>query len=126
MSKIILKTPLGLVNDFVSDWDRAFFNEDYSYWRRNMNNYSITHKEHEDRYEYWINLAGFKKENVEASVHDGLVIIKTKKDENVNDYSFYLRDDADVSTLSSKLEDGLLTVSVNKEEEAKPTKIKIN
>ena len=125
MSKIIFKTPLGLVNDFVSDWDRAFFNEDYSYWRRNMNN-SVTYEEHEDNYEYRINLAGFKKENVEASVHDGIVTIKAKKNEDVNDYSFYLKDDAGVSTLSSKLEDGLLTVSVNKEEKAKSIKIKID
>tara|TARA_Y100001938_G_scaffold131492_1_gene188645 strand:- start:5009 stop:5386 length:378 start_codon:yes stop_codon:yes gene_type:complete len=125
MNKIILKTPLGLVNDFVSDWDRAFFNEDHSFWRRNINN-SVTYKEHEDSYEYWINLAGFKKENIEASVHEGLVTVKVNKDENTDNYSFYLKDDADISTLSSKLEDGLLSISVNKEEKAKAMKIKID
>ena len=124
MSKIIFKTPLGLVNDFVSDWDRAFFNEDYSYWRRNMNN-SVTYEEHEDNYEYRINLAGFKKENVEAVIHDSMVAIKAEKDGSTSNYSFHLNDDADVSTLSSKLEDGLLTIKVNKRKEAMPKKIKI-
>lgn len=108
-------------NPFWDSWDKAFFEEDWGRWRENI----VPHKEHKDHYEYWINLAGFKKENVEAVIHKGVVVVKAEKDGSTSDHSFYLNDDADVSTLSSKLEDGLLTIKVKKRKEAVPKKIKI-
>ena len=106
---------------FWEEWDKAFVDNDWSRWRENI----VPHKEHEDHYEYWINLAGFKKENVEAVVHDGVVAIKAEKDGSTANHTFCLSDDVDVSTLSSKLEDGLLTIKVKKRKEAVPKKIKI-
>ena len=108
-------------NPFWDSWDKAFFEEDWGRWRENI----VPHKEHKDHYEYWINLAGFKKENVEAVIHKGVVVVTAEKDGSTSDHSFYLNDDADVSTLSSKLEDGLLTIKVKKRKEAVPKKIKI-
>ena len=108
-------------NPFWDSWDKAFFEEDWGRWRENI----VPHKEHKDHYEYWINLAGFKKENVEAVIHKGVVVVKAEKDGSTSDHSFYLNDDADVSTLSSKLEDGLLTIKVKKRKEVVPKKIKI-
>ena len=108
-------------NPFWDSWDKAFFEEDWGRWRENI----VPHKEHKDHYEYWINLAGFKNENVEAVIHKGVVVVKAEKDGSTSDHSFYLNDDADVSTLSSKLEDGLLTIKVKKRKEAVPKKIKI-
>ena len=108
-------------NPFWDSWDKAFFEEDWGRWRENI----VPHKEHKDHYEYWINLAGFKKENVEAVIHKCVVVVKAEKDGSTSDHSFYLNDDADVSTLSSKLEDGLLTIKVKKRKEAVPKKIKI-
>ena len=105
----------------LNEWDKAFFEEDWSRWRENI----VPYKEHKDHYEYWINLAGFKKENVEAVVHEGAVAIKAEKDGSTANHSFQLSDDADAQTLSSKLEDGLLTIKVKKKKEAMPKKIKI-
>ena len=108
-------------NPFWDSWDKACFEEDWGRWRENI----VPHKEHKDHYEYWINLAGFKKENVEAVIHKGVVVVKAEQDGSTSDHSFYLNYDADVSTLSSKLEDGLLTINVKKRKEAVPKKIKI-
>ena len=109
-------------NQFWDEWDKAFFEEDWGRWRENI----VPHKEHKDGYDYWINLAGFKKEDVEAVLHDGVVGIKAKnKDGSTASYSFQLNEDADISTLSSKLEDGLLTVNVKKVKEAQPQSIEI-
>jgi len=116
----LLNSRLGAAG-FWDEWDKAFLSDDWSHWRENI----VPHKEHEDHYEYWINLAGFKKENVEAVIHESMVAIKAEKDGSTSNHSFHLNDDADVSTLSSKLEDGLLTIKVNKRKEAMPTKIKI-
>ena len=73
-------------NPFWDSWDKAFFEEDWGRWRENI----VPHKEHKDHYEYWINLAGFKKENVEAVIHKGVVVVKAEKDGSTSDHSFYL------------------------------------
>ena len=101
---------------------KAFFEEDWSRWRENI----VPYKEHKDHYEYWINLAGFKKENVEAVVHEGVVTVKAEKDGNTASHSFQLSDDADPNQeWHTTLEDGLLTIKVMKRKEALPKEIKI-
>ena len=124
MSKIIIRTPMSLLNDFSSDWDRAFFNEDYSFWRRNISS-SVQRRDTEDGYNFHIPLAGFKKENVKCELKDGLVSVSAKQKEDSASYSFFLPEDFDESSVSSKLEDGLLTVSVKRREEPKGVDIKI-
>ena len=96
---------------------------DNSHWRRNI----VPHDEDENGYKYFLNLAGFKKEDVDATVIDGLVSVKAKnKDGSTAAYSFLLPEDADISKMSAKLEDGLLTVSLEKEEKVKPYKLEVN
>ena len=103
-------------------FDDRFFNNDFSHWRQNI----VPHNEDEDGYHYFLNLAGFKKEDVDATVNDGLVSVKAKnKDGSTASYSFLVPEDADVSRMSAKLEDGLLTISLEKEEKSKPHKLKI-
>ena len=116
---------LSKLNNGLSAWnlfDDHFFNEDWSHWRRNI----LPHNEDENGYNYFLNLAGFKKGDVDASVIDGLVSVKAKnKDGSTASYSFLLPDGADPLNMSAKLEDGLLTISLEKEAKLKPVNIKI-
>ena len=59
-------------------------------------------------------------------ITDGVVSIKAKnKLGSTASYSFYVPQDADPNKMSANLEDGLLTITFEKEEDVKPKKIKI-
>jgi len=111
-----------LFDNALADWDRAFFNEDYSYWRKGN---SIKGKELEDSYEYYVPLAGFKKEDVKATIDSGQVYLRAENKKNTADHSFLLPEDVDLKNMSAEHKDGLLTIKLNKKEEAKAIKINI-
>ena len=116
---------LSTLNNGLSIWDlfdRHFDDVDDSHWRRNI----VPHTEDENGYHYFLNLAGFKKEDVDASVVDGLVTIEAKNEgASTASYSFLLPEGADPSRMSAKLEDGLLTIDLDKEEKVKPLRLEI-
>jgi HSP20 family protein len=113
-----------LFDHFLTNWDKAFFDEDYSYWRRNDS--SINCREKENSYEYYVPLAGFKKEDIAARLDEGRVHVVAKRYENTASYSFALPDEVDLSNMSAKHEDGLLTVTIPKTEKAKAITIAID
>tara|TARA_Y100000593_G_scaffold14974_1_gene28940 strand:+ start:878 stop:1228 length:351 start_codon:yes stop_codon:yes gene_type:complete len=102
----------------------AFFNEDYSFWRRRLNTPSW--KDNGNQYELNIPLPGFKKQDVKGEVDEGVVTIKAKNENDSASYSFYLPETADPDSISTTLEDGLLSFSVEKFEKNKKIDIKIN
>ena len=116
---------LSKLNNGVNVWDlfdAAVDHGDWSHWRRNI----IPHSEDEEGYHYFLNLAGFKKEDLDATIIDGVVSVKGKNNlGSTASYSFYIPEDADVSKMSAKLEDGLLTINLEKEEKVKPHKLEI-
>ena len=114
----------NLFNDFLTDWNDAFFSEDYSYWRRNHKQINST--ELDNSFEYYVPLPGFKKKDIKATINDGVVSLLAERDGSTASYSFSLPERVDISTLSAKHEDGLLTISVEKEEKVKPKSIKID
>tara|TARA_Y100000310_G_scaffold51262_1_gene47258 strand:- start:65 stop:433 length:369 start_codon:yes stop_codon:yes gene_type:complete len=113
-----------LFNEVFSNWNDSFFEESYPYLERQSER-ELEHHNGEDYREVYVPLAGFKREHIKAEVNDETISIIAKRDKNVATYSFVFPDDADLSTVSSKLEDGLLTVKVEKKTKAKAIKIKI-
>ena len=113
----------SLFNNLLTNWDKAFSDEDYSYWRRKGE--GVRGVELNDSFEYYEPLAGFKKEDIEATVSEGIVYISAKRGESTAFYSFRAPEEGDVSKLSAKHEDGLLTVTVSKSEAVKPKTIEI-
>ena len=112
-----------LFNDVFTNWDRAFFDGDHSYWRRDNN---VRSKELEGAYEYYVPLPGFKKEDIKATIHDGQAYLIAKKGDSTVSYSFFVPDDADITKKpSARHEDGLLTIKLNKKEGAKAIEINI-
>tara|TARA_Y100000310_G_scaffold237776_1_gene241067 strand:- start:90 stop:455 length:366 start_codon:yes stop_codon:yes gene_type:complete len=112
----------SLFNNFLTNWDRALFEGDHSYWRRDNH---VKSSEKEDSFEYYISLAGFRKEDIQATVSDGLVHVLAKKDEDTISYSFEIPEGGDTSKLLAKHEDGLLTITVGKADTVKSKPIKI-
>ncbi|MAH47202.1 hypothetical protein CMI37_15350 [Candidatus Pacearchaeota archaeon] len=114
-----------LFDNFLTNWDNAYFDGDHSYWRRKDN--SINCREKEEHYEYYVPLAGFKKEDIAARLDEGRVhIVAKNENDSTASYSFALPDEVDLSSLSAKHEDGLLTVKIPKSEKAKAITIAID
>ena len=118
-----LKLTNRLFDTFFTNADRAFLEGDHTYWRRNN---TVLGKESEDSYEYSIPLAGFKKENIKATVQEGEVYIVAKQNDSTASYSFMIPEGGDISTMSATHNDGLLTVKINKKESEKKIELTID
>lgn len=97
----------------------------------------------EKEYVVQVAVPGFKKEDIKIDLEDGILTISSSfedsKEENTDNYSrrefvkssfsrsFDMPDDADVSKIDAKMEDGILNLTVPKlAEEKKTSKFKIN
>ena len=95
-------------------------------------------KEHEDGYELEISLPGYKKEDINAELKDGYLVINAstsgsndETDEKTGKYirkerysgscsrSFYVGDDVTQEDIRAKYENGILTLAIPKKEPAK-------
>ena len=78
-----------------------------------------------DGYEYELELPGYKKKDVAISAADGVITINAVKGKKTRKLSVAVSEDADLSTITGQLADGLLTLTVNKQEKAKPITVKL-
>ena len=122
-----MNTRLIKTNNVFDLFDQAFSNEDYSFWRRHsISTDALAWKDSGDAYSLHIPLPGFKKEHIKAEVDDGIMSVSAKRDEDNASYSLRLPEAADVSKLSAKMEDGLLSLRVEKLEKNKKIQLKIS
>jgi HSP20 family molecular chaperone IbpA len=112
-----------LFNDIFADWDNAFYDGDYAYWRRTANDIKASCEN--DCYIYKVSLAGFKKENIKVESLNGQINVVAKQGDRSRYNSFLIPEDSDISTLSASHTDGLLTVNLSKKEEAKAINVEI-
>ena len=90
-------------------------------------------KENETNYELVMNVPGFEKEDIEISINDGILEVKSEKEETnenkdndkyiIKERSsssfkrcFKLPSDVDVKTISAKMDKGVLTLTLPKVE----------
>ena len=99
-------------------WDSFFsYDEDAS---------SFFCRENKDEYSYEVNLAGFKKENIDVGLDKNILSVKAKQDgKNKIHRIFTIPKGSNPSLTSASYEDGVLTVSIQKKETAKPVKVHI-
>jgi len=83
------------------------------------------YNETETGYEYELELPGYKKKDVTISAVDGAITINAVKGEKTRKFSVGVSEDADLSTITGQLADGLLTLKVEKQEKAKPITVKL-
>jgi HSP20 family molecular chaperone IbpA len=112
-----------LFEDIFSNWDKAFYDGDYAYWRRTANDIQASCEN--DCYIYKVSLAGFKKEDIKIESLNGQVNVVAKQGDRSRYNSFLIPKDSDVSTFSAKHSDGLLTIKLSKKEEAKAINVEI-
>ncbi len=106
--------------------------------------FPIDIKENETDYTAEMNVPGFKKEDIDISIDNGIMTIKSAKEENVEkkeegkyilrersvsnmSRSFHIPENVDVSKIEANMEDGVLKVTLPKaEKKDTSTKVQIN
>jgi HSP20 family molecular chaperone IbpA len=116
----LLRTNIRNIWDTWDTLNDTWYN-DFSYRTKVSGHYNET----EDGYEYELELPGYKKKDVAISAVDGIITINAVKGEKTRKFSVGVSEDADLSTISGQLADGLLTLKVDKEEKAKPITVKL-
>jgi HSP20 family protein len=84
------------------------------------------HKETKDGYQFEVNLAGTKREDIKVSLEDGLLKVTSEKGGTKYAKNFQVPKKADTSSPVARYEDGILYLKINKKQESKPVDIKIN
>jgi len=82
-------------------------------------------KQEKDKTLVEIDLAGYKKENIKVTTTGKLLEIIATGIRGDKSYKYSLTDSADVSKISSKFEDAILTIEIPIKESAKPKEVKI-
>ena len=95
----------------------------------------------EDGFELRLNLPGVEQKNLQVQIADRTLVIEARREESfregltcvrqefpVVDYraAYELPEDVDVSAISAKLANGILTVTLKKRETAKPRRIAVS
>ena len=83
------------------------------------------HKETDEAYEYKLNLAGFKRENIKVNVENDTLNIEAKQGDKKLSENFWIPEDADVKASVARYEDGILYIKLNKKESSKPLNIEV-
>ena len=141
----------ALLDDwFNEDWDRAF--RDMSprqvFGKRSANVMKTDVRETDAGYDVFIDLPGFKKEDVKLDLHNGYLTITANRDGSHDEQdrngryirqerytgscarSFYVGEELKPEDVKARFENGILTLSLPKAEakqlpEKKPTEIEI-
>jgi HSP20 family protein len=82
-------------------------------------------RENESSYEYELNLAGFKKKDIEVSVEENVLSVAASNGDREFCRKFSVPKNADASSSSARYEDGVLYFKVNKKENAKKIELEV-
>ena len=89
-------------------------------------NYVKNYEESPNGYEYQLNLAGFKKENVNMVIDNNLIKVTASQGDREYFKNYNIRRKGDPSSVDAHLEDGMLYIKINKKESAKSREVVIN
>ena len=117
--------PFSVMDNWTSKWPGLFKTFDavstsYSYsspWKIN--------KDNENLYEIELEMPRFKKENINISVENEVLHINAEQDSLKFYHSVALYKEIDPESINAKLDHGVLYITANKAESAKPKKITI-
>jgi HSP20 family protein len=132
--------PMSNMLSMFDDFFNQVFEEESS--EENFRAMAMDITEHDKEFTILANLPGFRKENIKISVHDNQLLIEAacndKKEETKGTvyrcerYSgsyrrnLTLPENADVSAIKAKMEDGVLTLNIPKKEPTPMKEITIN
>jgi len=100
------------------------FSEPLVNWNNNDHSFSLEN----NQYILEVPLAGYKKENIDISTNSDSITISANRKEGKEKYqkAFYLPRKVDLSEIKAKHEDGLLTITFQKENKKTQNKVKID
>ena len=102
---------------------RTLFEELFNYHPENSALASV--KDCGDVYTATLELAGFSKEDVKVFVADDVLRVEAKKDAKTKKCNLRLKNLVSVASIKSKMENGLLTLTLPKKEVAESVNIEI-
>jgi HSP20 family molecular chaperone IbpA len=76
-------------------------------------------------YEVEIPVPGFKPEQIEVTLKDDVLSVSGKNDKRSFSRSLTIPDDVDPNAIGAHVEDGLLTLTLDRRPEAQPKKIQV-
>lgn len=133
MTNLAPRRNRSLFDQLMADPFDAFFNAPTQHATPTLMRTDI--KEHEGGFDFVIDLPGFKKDDVEASLKDGVLTIKAKTSSETTDEdpkgtfvrkerfagscsrSFYVGEDIEEEDIKAKFDNGTLQISVPKKQE---------
>ena len=102
---------------------RTLFEELFNYHPENASLASVN--DCGDVYTATLELAGFSKEDVKVFVADDVLKVEAKKDAKTKKCNLRLKNLVSVASIKSKMENGLLTLTLPKKEVAESVNIEI-
>ena len=131
----------NLFDEFFGDWDRPLREADRKLYGRNaVREMKTDVHEHEDHYEVDVDLPGFKKEDITLELENGCLTVTAHKgvDKDQEDgcgklirreryvgtlaRSFYVGENLTEEDIHAKLENGVLSLNIPKNEKKIPEK----
>lgn len=121
-------------NDFAKEMEKTLYKNGHYLMRTDI-------KENSKEYIVYINLPGFKKEEINAEFKDGYLTITTNKNADVTEdttyilkeryaencsRSYYIGEHIDEENIYAEYENGILTVTIPKKEQQMEQKKVIN
>lgn len=85
--------------------------------------YDVTRTE--NGYQVEIPVPGYKPDQIEITVKEGVVSVSGKSDRRTFSRSFTIPDDVDQDQIEARVEDGMLALSLARRPEAQPKRIQI-
>jgi len=100
------------------------FNEPLINWDTNNHSFVLEN----NQYVLEVPLAGYKKENIDINTNQNSISISAIRKEGKESYNktFYLPRKIDLSEIKAKHEDGLLTITFQKDNKKQQNKVKID
>lgn len=124
---------LPTMNSFLNE----FFGKDNLSMGHTYNDKKVNITENENSYGISLELPGFSKEDIKIELNDGIISISSNVEKTDENYvrkeftqesferGFYLPEDVDIENIEALMENGILTVTLNKIKELEvKTKVK--
>lgn len=121
------------MRDFVFDteWDNFFKTFDWYFANGNWGDAKSGQKKNgtveskDGKSTITLDVPGFKREEIKINIQDKKLVVAMNGKRGEKKYIYTLYENADLNSISAKLEDGVLTIEVSTKPEAAPVEIKI-
>lgn len=111
---------------FGGDWFFEYPAADWNDWRKTTLKLYSTKLSEESPDSWSFDVPGYKKDEIKIEITNNVVNIRAENETRGKlNHSFGLGQDVDAEKITTKLEDGVLTLNLPKTEKAKPRQIAI-